>query len=308
MKQKLLKLLTSAAGGVVSGEEISRELGISRVSVWKHIKKLQELDYQIAASPVGYRLLAAPDALYPWEFGEREPLIHYLPEVESTMLTAKQLAQKGAPGFSVVVAEKQLKGRGRLQRAWHSEQGGLYFTLILRPSVPAIMVSRYSFAASLCLVLVLQKELGVEARVKWPNDILINEKKVCGMLAEMEVESDLVSFLNIGIGLNVNNNPGLKEPNSIALAQVTGKPVSRKRILEGFLNRLETELALPALDHIIPQWKQHTITLNRKVRIVTTTETWEGLAVDIDEDGALLLQLQDQTLKKVYYGDCFLQN
>jgi BirA family biotin operon repressor/biotin-[acetyl-CoA-carboxylase] ligase len=173
--------------------------------------------------------------------------------------------------------------------------------------VPAVMISRYSFAASLSLVRVLQAELGIDARVKWPNDILIHDKKVCGMLAEMEVESDLVSFLNIGIGLNVNNHPSLKEPNSISLSQLLGQTVSRKLILESFLNRMEIELAQPSLDHIIPQWKQHTITLNRKVQIVTTTETWEGIAVDIDDDGALLLKQADHSIKKVYYGDCFHQ-
>ncbi len=307
MKRQLIKLLQENSTGFVSGEELSQHLGISRVSIWKHIKKLQELNYDIQSGPTGYKLLGIPDALYPWEFGDREHLIQYFPEVDSTMLEAKQLARKGCPQFTVIVAERQMNGRGRLKRTWFSDVGGLFFTLVLRPEIPAVMMSRYSFAASLCLALVLQKEYGIEARVKWPNDILVEEKKICGMLAEMEMESDMVSFLNIGIGLNVNNNPTPNEPNSVSLRQLLGKPVSRKQILISFLDLLQKQLSQTDLNHIIPQWKQHTITLNKRVKVVTTTEEWEGIAVDIDETGALMLKQDNDSIKKVYFGDCFHQ-
>ncbi|MBU3916617.1 biotin--[acetyl-CoA-carboxylase] ligase [bacterium] len=304
MKNKLLKILKSK-DDIISGELLCEELGVSRVSVWKHIKKLQESGYEIESSSKGYRFISAPDALYPWEFPDRESTIHYFEEIPSTMETAKELARKGCPSFTVVIAGRQIKGRGRLKRTWHSDNGGLYFTLVVRPKIPPSMMSRISFAASLNLARTLREDYGVDAMVKWPNDILVNEKKLSGMLCEMEVESDMVSFLNIGIGLNVNNDPKEKEPNSVSLKELLGREVPRKEVLCGFLDRLEKELSKDNLDHIIPEWKKYTLTLNRHVRIVTTNAELEGKAVDVDDSGALLLEQADKSIKKVFYGDCF---
>lgn len=305
MKAQLLSLLKSNNEEFLSGEQISQQLGTSRVSIWKHIKKLQELGYEIESSPTGYKLLASPDALFPWEFANREEFIRYYPEVDSTMIEAKQLARKGCPAFTVVIAERQIKGRGRLKRGWVSDSGGLYFTLILRPDIPPAMMSRYNFAASLCLAKTLQECFDIDAKVKWPNDILVNEKKLCGMLSEMEMESDMVAFLNIGIGLNVNNNPTDQEPNATSVRQLKGEIISRKLILSMFLDKLQQEIENSDLSHIIPQWKEQTITLKRKVRIATTNETWEGIARDVDDTGALILELEDGSHQKVFYGDCF---
>jgi BirA family transcriptional regulator, biotin operon repressor / biotin---[acetyl-CoA-carboxylase] ligase len=307
MKKTLLDILSSDPATVFSGESLSSRLGISRVSIWKHIKKLQSLGYNIKSGPKGYQYLDSSDSLQPWEFPGRESLIHTFEQVESTMATAKQLARKGYPDFSVIIAEQQEQGRGRLGRKWTSDRGGLYFTVIIRPKTPIAMTSLFGFAASLCMSEVLQSDLGIEARVKWPNDILVNEKKICGMLSEMETESDEVSFLNIGIGLNVNNEPGKAEPDSVTVKQLLRKSVPRKVILSSFLNRLQAEVSGPSLDHIIPRWKKQTLTLGRRVKIVTTTETHEGVAVDVDENGALLIEQTDQSIKKIYFGDCFHQ-
>ena len=307
MKKQLLKILREDPTKIYSGEFLAQELGISRVSVWKHLKKLQELGYEIDSGPKGYQYSDSVDALYPWEFPGRESSIHFYEEVESTMITAKELARKGCAHFSVVIANRQKSGRGRLKRKWVSEDGGLYFTLILRPEIAPSMMSQFSFAASLSLARALRETYQVDARVKWPNDLLINEKKISGMLCEMEMESDQVSFLNIGIGLNVNNNPTEVETNATSLKLLLGKTVSRRELLEKFLDHLAEELDKPNLDHVIPAWKEHAITLKRKVKIVTTSETWEGTAVDVDENGALLLKLSDDSIKTVYYGDCFHQ-
>ncbi len=305
MKSELLKILSANSDKVYSGEALSQQLGISRVSIWKHIKKLKELGYSIAATSNGYQLECSPDALYPWEFPEREHLIRYHQEVTSTMEVAKEEARGGCEDFTVIIAESQSNGRGRLKRRWHSDSGGLYFTLVLRPKVPPIMMTKFSFAASFSLVSVLRDEFQIDAKAKWPNDILVNERKLSGMLCEMEMESDMVSFVNIGIGLNVNNNPSEYEPNAVSIKELIGKPVPRRRILSLFLDRLKDEIDSEDLDGIIPRWKQHAITLNRQVKIVTTTEQYEGFATDIDENGALLLKQPDSSIKKVYYGDCF---
>ncbi|MCP4754139.1 MAG: biotin--[acetyl-CoA-carboxylase] ligase [Proteobacteria bacterium] len=308
MKSKLLKILSQNIGLVCSGESLSSELGVSRVSIWKHIKKLRELGYRISSTAKGYILESVPDALYPWEFPERQSTIHYFAEVASTMDSAKSMAREGCPHFTVVVAERQNKGRGRLRRTWYSEKGGLYFTIVLRPKIPPALMSRISFAASLSLSGMLQSMFQVNARVKWPNDILVDDRKISGMLCEMEVEDDMVSFLNIGIGLNVNNDPSLLEPNSISLKQLLGRDIPRRVILSGFLDAFEGELDGGTLDHIVPEWKKQTITLNRQVKVVTTQEVVEGKAVDVDDNGALLIEQSDRSIRKVFYGDCFHQS
>ena len=307
MKSSLLKILRSAPSGVYSGERISSELGVSRVSVWKHIQKLQELGYIIESNAKGYQLIESPDSPYSWEFPDRKESIFYYPEVSSTMDLAKDKARQGASHLSVIVAERQTKGRGRLSRAWVSEKGGLYFTVILRPQVPLGIAGRYNFAASVALVKVLRELFQVDAHVKWPNDILVDEKKLCGMLSEIEAQEDLVSFLNIGIGINVNNDPTTQEPNSTSLVKILGKKVNRTAILGAFLDQLEATMENQSLESIITEWQKYTITLNRQVKIVTTRGTHEGRAVDIDENGSLILEQTDGTFINVIYGDCFHQ-
>jgi BirA family transcriptional regulator, biotin operon repressor / biotin---[acetyl-CoA-carboxylase] ligase len=305
MKSKILALFRSAQD-IVSGETLSAALGISRVSVWKHIQKLQACGYTIDATPRGYQLQRSPDTPYPWEFPQREALIHFFPEVSSTMDIARDMARKGHPHFSLVIAGRQTSGRGRLRRAWYSSDGGLYFTLILRPSMPLQWCFRVNFAASLALCRTIRSLTGLNAAVKWPNDILVDGKKLSGMLSEMEAEAEMVSFVTVGIGINVNNDPTADEPNACSLQQLLGKPVSRKEILVRFLDGFQTYIgaADDNLEKIIPEWKELNCTLGRRVSVITPQETSTGLALDIDSSGALILELPDGSHKKVLYGDC----
>ena len=284
---------------------LSDRLGISRVSVWKHINRLKECGYDILSSSRGYQLIEGHDALYPWEFPQRESTVYYYPESDSTMDIGREMAHKGCSDFSIIIAESQKKGRGRLNRTWHSEAGGLYFTIVLRPQLPPVMSPRVIFCASLTLARILREQYNVPAMVKWPNDILVNEKKICGMLSEMEAEADQVNYLNIGVGLNVNNDPMQREPNAISLKEILGRSVMRKEILSVFLDGFETHLKEYGLEGVVEQWKKYTITLNRQVRIVTGSETIEGRAIDLDDNGSLLLKLDDGSIKTVFYGDCF---
>jgi BirA family biotin operon repressor/biotin-[acetyl-CoA-carboxylase] ligase len=304
MKAEILKLLR-AQTGVVSGETLSSALEISRVSIWKHIQKLNQVGYRIQSGPKGYRLEHSPDTPFPWEFPARETQIHYFDETSSTMEIAKELAQKGCPDFTVVIAGRQKKGRGRLKRVWISDAGGLYFTLVLRPRLPIILSARVSFLASLTLARVLREWCEIDAKVKWPNDILVQERKISGMLTEMEAEADQVNFINIGIGINVNNDPSRSEPQASSIKKLLGKSISRKELLARFLDDLESRMQQLDMDGVVSEWKKYTLTLNRRVQIVTNRETSEGLAVDVDENGALVLELDDGTHKKILYGDCF---
>ncbi len=306
MKGKILTELRSRKD-IVSGEYLSSILGISRVSVWKHIHKLQELGYQILSSASGYQLIDSPDVLYSWEFADREARIHYFSELSSTMDTAKELARKNCPDFTVVIAGRQTSGRGRLNRQWVSDDGGLYFTMVLRPNIPVALSSRMNFLASLTMAYVLREMYQIEAAVKWPNDILVNERKLSGMLSELEAEADRVFFINIGMGINVNNDPTGIEPGATSLKKLVGREISRIRLLSRFLDEFEDRLKNVDFENVISEWKQYTVTLRRQVRIVTQREVSEGLAVDVDENGALIVKLANGSLKKILYGDCFHQ-
>jgi BirA family biotin operon repressor/biotin-[acetyl-CoA-carboxylase] ligase len=306
MKAEILKALRESEG-VVSGSALCAALGVSRVAVWKHLQRLQAHGYVIETGPKGYRLLSAPDGLFPWEFPGRTERVTFLAEAVSTMDIAKDMARKGWPDFTVVIADRQTQGRGRLRRVWQSAAGGLYVTVVLRPDLPVLISSRVNFLASMTLARLLRDGYGVAAGVKWPNDILVQGRKLCGLLSEMEAEGERVAFINIGIGLNVNNDTAGVEPPATSLKALLGRAVSRRELLARFLDEFEAGIAAGAWDAVIPAWKAYSVTLNKPVRIVTLKEELRGIAVDVDENGALILRESDGSLKHIIYGDCFLQ-
>jgi len=305
MKSRILALLRES-DGVVSSSAICARLGTSRVAVWKHIQKLQEMGYAIESGPKGYRLGSSPDSLHPWEFPGREDRMVYLPETPSTMDVAKDLARRDCPAFTVVVAGRQTQGRGRMRRVWGSEEGGLYFTVVLRPHLPVLWSSRVNFLVSLTLAGVLRESYGVDAGLKWPNDILVQGRKLSGLLSEMESEGDQVRFIDVGIGLNVNNHPPVVDPPAVSLRELLGRTVPRRDILARFLDDLEKAMHSEPWDTVLDRWKARSVTLNRPVRIVTARDDFIGTAVDVDENGALRLKQADGTMTTVIYGDCFL--
>lgn len=304
MKSQLLNILNQN-NEFISGETLSQHLGVSRVAIWKHIQKLQTCGYDIHSGPKGYRIVRSPDTPYPWEIPERESRIHFFDTAGSTMDIARELARKGCPDFTVVIAETQTSGRGRMDRSWCSPEGGLYFTLVLRPHIPPVMSPLVNFGAAFVLARTLQEFCGVEALVKWPNDVLIYGKKVSGMLSEMEAAGDQVSFVNIGIGINMNNDLPPDLPFATSIKNISGKTWSRKRFLSEFLDRLENRIHQPDLANVIEEWKSCSATLGQQVRIVSRQGVTKGKAVDVDPNGALVVRTADGTIKKIYYGDCF---
>jgi len=219
---------------------------------------------------------------------------------------ARDLARNGCPHLTVVIADRQVKGRGRLKRTWISSQGGLYFTLILRPRLSPLQSYKVNFLAALVLTKVLKQKYNMNAGVKWPNDVLVEGKKISGILSEMETQGDRIGYINAGIGINVNNDPTDVEPKATSVKKILDKHVLRKELLAEFLDEFEIHLETVATDDVISQWKKYTVTLNKKVRIVTHQEVAEGLAIDVDQNGALLLSLSDGSIKTILYGDCFL--
>ena len=306
MKSTILQMLREAGRGVVSGNDICARLGTSRVAVWKHVRKLQESGYGIESTPRGYRLRASPDALYPWEFPGREERIVFLPETPSTMDAARELARNGCPAYTTVIAGRQTQGRGRMRRKWFSRAGGLYFTVVLRPRLPILWSSRVNFLASLTLARILRERYAVDAGVKWPNDILVDGCKLCGLLSEMETEGEEVRFIDIGVGMNVNNTPPEIDPPAVALSGLVGRPVPRREILSAFLDAMEARVEQETWEGVIAEWKTFSVTLGRDVRIETARETIAGRALDVDENGALRVRTADGSQHTVVHGDCFL--
>lgn len=304
MKQAILKLLRED-NQIFSGEALSARLGTTRVSIWKHIQGLKKAGYEIEATAKGYCLKESPDIPFPWECGLREKWVHYYDSVPSTMDVAREKARQGAPGMSVVVAGSQTGGRGRLKRVWRSDEGGLYFTLILRPDVTPQASGRIVLYAATIWPKVLKSLFGIEAGVKWPNDILINEKKVAGLLAEMETDFDQVSHLNIGIGINVNNDPFTREPGATSIKNEFRRCVSIKDLLIAYLDAFEADFKIAGSVSVIYEWKKQTVTLGRQVKVVTPRSVTIGIAEDVDDHGGLIIRKPDGSRQTAVYGDCF---
>jgi BirA family biotin operon repressor/biotin-[acetyl-CoA-carboxylase] ligase len=291
-------------GDYLSGQTISERLGISRVSIWKHIHSLKRDGYVIEASPRGYKLISSPDSLLPYEFPDLEQRIHYFPEIGSTMDAARELAKKRAREGTIVIAEAQTHGRGRLSREWLSPQGGIYFTIILRPRISPAYAPRMNLMAALAVAATIRKLFGLKAELKWPNDVLIEGKKVCGILAEMAAETDAVDFVNVGIGINANNSVTRFEKTAISLKDALGREISRKELLSALIMEIQRRQPLLMKADLLKEWKRLSATLNRDVRVVAPGEVIVGQAVDIDTTGALIIKEKNGSLKKAMAGDC----
>ncbi len=305
-KQTILEILNQS-DRVVSGEVLSARLGISRVSIWKHIKGLVQSGVPVVSSPKGYRLTHDPDHLQPWAFGDRQERIHYFEDTASTMDAAALLARDGCPEYTVVLAQRQTRGRGRMQRSWTSDEGGLYFTVVVRPDSPLMHAGLVNLAAAIDMAGLLRSRYRIDAGLKWPNDILVDEKKICGILSQMEAEGDQVAHVNIGLGLNVNNRPEIDQPGAVSIQSLLGHPVPRREILTGFLEAFEARMHDFHAPLVVDQWRADNVTLGKPVRVSTVKETVDGTAVDVDANGGLVLALSDGSHRTVVHGDCFHQ-
>ena len=302
-KKRILKALREC-GDYLSGETLSNQLGTSRVSIWKHIRSLKEDGYVIEASPRGYRLVSSPDLLLPYEFPGLEQRIHYFPEISSTMDAARELAKRGAGEGTIVIAEAQTRGRGRLSREWLSPEGGIYFTLILRPGISPAYAPRINLMASIAVAATIRKLFGLKAELKWPNDVLIEGRKVCGILAEIDAEMDVVNFVNVGIGINTNTSISQFEKTVTSLKGALGREISRKEFLSALLMEIERLQPLLMNADLLQEWKKLSVTLNKDVRIAAPGEVIVGRAIDIDTTGALVVKERNGSLKKAVAGDC----
>jgi BirA family biotin operon repressor/biotin-[acetyl-CoA-carboxylase] ligase len=268
------------------------------------MRGLKKDGYVIEASPKGYRLVSSPDLLLPYEFPDLEQRIHYFPKIGSTMDAARELAKKGAKERTIVIAEAQTRGRGRLSRQWLSPKGGIYFTLILRPRISPAYAPRINLMAAIAVAATIRKLFGLKAELKWPNDVLIKGKKVCGILAEMDAEMDVVNFVNVGIGINANASIPRFEKTATSLKDALGREISRKELLNVLIMEIERRQPLLMKADLLREWKRLSATLNKEVRVMSLGEEVMGQAIDIDGTGALILKSKDGSLRTVLAGDC----
>ena len=317
-KKKIIHYFRKSGGKHVSGEALSKELGFSRANVWKYIKRLREDGYVIeASSRLGYVLKASPDRISVYEidvgleariFGKRP--IYFYDEISSTNVRAYELAEEGAAEGTIVIADSQSKGKGRIGRKWVSPKGGgIYMSMILRPDVETDEIPTITLITASAVVKAIRQECSLEPAVKWPNDVMLGGKKVCGILTEIKAQPDSVDFLVVGIGINVNTPLSKLPPEGTSLSEGGAPLVDRTAFLRRLLFEFEKDYVKfkdEGFAALRAECKKLSLVLGKRVDIVEHHRPLSGKAVDIDEKGALVVLTDDGELRRVFSGDVML--
>ena len=303
MKEEILRLLRSA-DGYISGQGLCNRFGVSRTAVWKAINQLKEAGYEIEAQQnKGYRLMAAPDlmteaeikSLMHTEWVAKEVL--YFDTIDSTNTKAQELAEKGYPSGTLVVADKQESGKGRRGRSWVSPSGtGIFMTLMIKPDINPNNASMLTLVAALAVAKAITSVTGEEAMIKWPNDIVVNSKKVCGILTEMNAQFDYINHIVVGIGINVHNESFPEEISQMAsslMIEAGGKRFHRAQIIAETMSYFEqyydTFLKTQDLSALVREYDELLVNRNKSVRVLDPKEPFDGKAMGITPKGELIV-------------------
>lgn len=303
MKEEILRLLRGA-DGYISGQELCNRFGVSRTAVWKAINQLKEAGYEIEAQQnKGYRLKAAPDLM---TVAEIKSLMHtdwvakevlYFDTIDSTNTKAQELAEKGYPSGTLVVADKQESGKGRRGRSWVSPSGtGIFMTLMIKPDINPNNASMLTLVAALAVAKAITSVTGEEAMIKWPNDIVVNGKKVCGILTEMNAQFDYINHIVVGIGINVHNESFPEEISQMAsslMIEAGGKRFHRAQIIAETMSYFEqyydTFLQTQDLSALVREYDELLVNMNKAVRVLDPKEPFDGKAMGITPKGELIV-------------------
>jgi len=315
-KEKILDILRASRSGFLSGEDLARKIGVSRTMVWKHIKSLERDGFGIDAVPSqGYRIISEPDILWQNEIKTglktkvigRELLIY--PEISSTNTRAMEMAWDNAHEGTVVIAEIQTSGKGRLGRKWISPKGNLYFSVILRPDIPLHKAPLITLMGAVAVASAIRGICQVHAEIKWPNDVLISGKKVCGLLTEMSAEQDRIRHIVLGIGVDVNMDlevlPTDVRTRTTSLMSETSQKINRNALLKEIFRKIDQWYPVLFQDpaQVLKAWEKFNMTLGRRVIISGAGEALEGLAQGLDTEGRLIVKLDDGTTRTVAAGE-----
>jgi BirA family transcriptional regulator, biotin operon repressor / biotin---[acetyl-CoA-carboxylase] ligase len=329
MRIKVLKELKLNISNYVSGESLSRSLGVSRTSIWKYINELKKEGYEISSSSKkGYKLEGIPDIVRENEiaydlktevFGRK---IFYFDTIDSTNLYAKKLGNENCEEGTVIIADSQTAGRGRLGRHWTSASNkGIWMSIVLRPDIVPENAQIITIAAAVAVVTAIKKSTGINTGIKWPNDIILNGKKVCGILTEMNSEMERVNFIILGIGINVSQNLEdfpedlMKLATSLKIHLFNNqdhnldpdiKILNRSEIIKNLLYELEiiySKINKGLLTEIVDEWKLNSVTLGKEVKVLSKSMEFTGIAIDITADGKLIVKDNEGKLTEVNSGE-----
>jgi len=302
-KHSILKMLRDSRE-TLSGQQMSENLKISRVAVWKNIKSLRDMGYSIEGTASGYILTDDKDLLYSWEFKGVGDNYHTYRELTSTMDIARIEAEKGCDEFTTIIAEKQSAGRGRGEKQWLSNEGGLYFTTVLKPRLPMAYHYIYTLAAAVVLNDTVKEIYNIPLSVKWPNDLLYNNRKLAGILTEFHVLGDRLKWLNLGIGINVNNS--IDNDMRCSIREISGSIQDRKILLSSFEGKYKKLIDNNSPSEIRSLWKRDNFTLKKDIRLKTSSgQVFNGIAEDIDATGALLIRGNNNIKTQALFGDIY---
>ncbi|HKJ04148.1 MAG TPA: biotin--[acetyl-CoA-carboxylase] ligase [Geopsychrobacteraceae bacterium] len=316
-RDQILSLFRSKEGEYLSGQEVSQTLNISRAAVWKQVEQLRELGFEIEARrSQGYRLINGPDLLLASDIEKDlgcrlDWAVHCLENTGSTNQDLRHMAEQGAAEGTVLVADRQSAGRGRLGRRWESPAGvNLYCSLLLRPQIPPQQVPQLTFLTAVAAAEALIELYQLPVRVKWPNDLLVEGKKIAGMLNEMSAESEQVHFVLLGLGINLNMTAeqfpaDLRYPATSVMLE-RGATVERLDFVRFLLQRVD-DLYRIYLEEgfwaIRRRWEGFSDLLDRDVQVDQNPGIRKGRVVGLDDDGALRLQLEDGQIERILAGD-----
>ncbi len=307
----IVEILLEARGEPISGSELGRKLGISRTAVWKNIHILRSEGYEITVEKGrGYILKAVSQSPVAREImrGLKTKWlgrdISYFKQVDSTNRAAKELARKGGEHGSIVVAEVQTQGRGRLGRRWESPKGGIYMSIILKPDMHPTQITLLTLLSGVVVIRTIQRICKLDVGLKWPNDIMVSDKKLGGVLCEMEGESERVDFVVIGIGIDANCDASVDIPTTSLRAE-TGGDVDITRIIQVILEEFEVVYSKFQIEPagFLPEYKSYCLTLGRSVLAQGLKLSVSGRAVDVDESGSLLVELESGSVERVVSGE-----
>lgn len=319
MKDEILQRFLNAPGEPISGQQLADDFQVSRTAIWKHMQSLQQEGYTFeTVKKRGYQLISVPDKV---DFGQLKQFlttkrfgqqVHYFDSVESTQIVAHDLVRQGAPDGTLVIAEHQTAGRGRMQRDWESSQGkGIWMTIIIRPEIAPHQAPQFTLVTAVAVVNAMKACFkNFTPQIKWPNDILVNGKKTTGILTEMIAEENRIQALLIGIGINVNQQledfPEDLQAIATSVSIEEGQQIERVHLVAKVLDFLEhysdhyVKHGFPLIKKL---WEESSCTIGSQVRATTLREVVEGEAIAITDSGVLEIRQANGEVKGVYSAD-----
>ena len=317
---KVLKFLKSHKNDFLSGQDLSDVLKISRVAVWKHIKTIKSLGYKIESKQkLGYRLVKNSEKLLPWEItdGLKTKIlgkkVYYFDTIDSTQNFAVEISEKNDENGSVIISQRQTSGRGRMDRKWITVKGGISISVILYPKFDASITTLFPIAASLALATAIQTTLNLKPKVKWPNDVILNGKKVAGMIVDANIESNMIENMILGVGINFKVDVKSLEKQLVRTENFYGitslLPLTNNNnpilLIQRFLYELEkiiTLLEVGKSDLIIQRWEKISNTIGKRITVNTNDGKITGLAKKINTDGSLSIIKNGETVKLLLFS------